>query len=50
MSDGARTPEASTAIAALIVLTDWDQDEFMANIDDINEKVMLMNEQEGGMQ
>lgn len=50
MSDGARTPEVSTAIAALIVLTDWDQDEFMANIDDINEKVMLMNEQEGGMQ
>lgn len=50
MSDGARTPEASTAIAALIILTDWDQDEFIANMDDINEKVMLMNEQEGGMQ
>ena len=44
------TPETSAAAAALVVLTEWDEEEFLANMKDVSQKVMLMNEQEGGMQ
>lgn len=44
------TPESSAAAAALMVLTEWDEEEFLANMKDVTQKVMLMNEQEGGMQ
>jgi hypothetical protein len=49
MSDD-MTPESSAAAAALMVLTEWDEEEFLANMKDVTQKVMLMNEQEGGMQ
>lgn len=44
------TPESNAAAAAIIYITDWDEDEFMANVNDVMEKVMLVNSQEGGMQ
>lgn len=44
------TPESNAAAAAVIYVTDWDMDEFMENVNDVMEKVMLVNSQEGGMQ
>jgi hypothetical protein len=44
------TPESNAAAAAIIYITDWDEDEFMENVNDVMEKVMLVNSQEGGMQ
>lgn len=44
------TPEAAAAGTALLVLTEWEEEEFLANMKDVTQKVMLLNEQEGGMQ
>ena len=46
----APTPESNAAAAALIFITDWDEEEFLHNVNDVSEKVMLVNSQEGGMQ
>jgi hypothetical protein len=44
------TPETAAASTALLVLTEWKEEEFLENMKDVTEKVMLLNEQEGGMQ
>lgn len=49
MNDDA-TPESNAAASALIFITGWNMDEFMENVNDVMEKVMLVNSQEGGMQ
>lgn len=44
------TTETAAASTALLVLTEWKEEEFLENMKDVTEKVMLLNEQEGGMQ
>ena len=44
------TNEASAAATALIYITGWDEDEFNENVSDVLNRIMLLNEQEGGMQ
>ena len=44
------TNEANAAATALIYITGWNEDEFNENVNDVLDRIMLLNEQEGGMQ
>jgi hypothetical protein len=44
------TNESNAAATALIYITEWTEDEFNENVNDVLDRIMLLNEQEGGMQ
>jgi hypothetical protein len=44
------TPETNAAAAAIVFITGWTEEEFNENARDVYEKVILANNQEGGMQ
>lgn len=44
------TIEAQVAATALVYITDWTEEEFNQNVSDVMDRIVLANEQEGGMQ
>jgi hypothetical protein len=42
--------EANAAATALIYITNWTEDQFYQNVNDVMNRIMLLNHHEGGMQ